>query len=159
MYAVVFEVAVGILYLATIHHAIKRHNGERLLVACGIVGTIMWLQEYLAMNVLSSNLYHYNGFSTWLGDVPLAIVLSWIVVYYVSFTVSVKTHSYLVGALAGSTVDLALEPLAFLWGLWIWRPDTYSILTYWTAPIGNAFGWLLWCFIGAQIFNHFKTTQ
>lgn len=149
MLALLFEVAVATFFIAFLIHGLKRYKARRLLYSIVVVGAMMGLQEYF---VMSLGLYHYN-FAILIGNVPLAIVVGWIIVSYVSFEVALRTRSFLVGAIAGSLADLLLEPLAFLGSLWIWRVDNLSVLTYWNAPIGNAFGWLLWCFIGAKLFN------
>ena len=85
---------------------------------------------------------------------PLAIIMGWIAVAYLSYLIATKLHNATLGVLGGCSIDLLLEPLAYYTGLWVWYSTPYSVITYFGAPPGNAIGWFLLTFLGSKILEH-----
>ena len=96
--------------------------------------------------------YSYRGYHLWLGALPLAIALAWVVVAYLGFLAATKLGSLVLGALAASSLDALLEPVAYHLGLWTWSvPAPYPSVYYFNAPTGNAVGWVLLTLLGTLI--------
>lgn len=151
MLAVIFEVAVAILFVVFVVHGLRRYAYRRFVYTIVLLGALMWLQEFSAQTLTGA--YCYSGFSVMLANTPLAIVLAWIMASYVAFQVMLRTSKPFLGACIGASVDFALEPLAFYCGLWTWKTPPFPDLLYFTAPFANLLGWLFWCYCGSLLFG------
>ena len=178
-----FEIVSATLFALTLIHGIHKYNPRRLLVGLAIVAVLMITEENVAM--VLSNDYTYGAYHLWVGRLPVAIALDWLVVVYLGFQVSAAVKSrleiflwrgkhsnsksikvvqsassllpFLLGALVASSVDLILEPVAHYWGLWTW--SAYSPLSYFNAPIHNFGGWFFFTLIGLLILNKFVNSS
>lgn len=150
MWVAVFEAFLSILFTLTAFHGCRRYSRKRVLLAFLAVGLICTVEENLVMH-LTGNYAYPGGYHLWLGILPLAIALAWIVVSYLGFLVASKLESLVLGALTASSIDAILEPAAFFLGLWAWYPTVYSPVHYFNAPLQNALGWLLLALLGTFI--------
>lgn len=150
MWVCIFEAFLFSLFALTLIHGIRRHDGKRLALAFGIIAFICAVEENLVMH-FTGNYAYPSGYHLWIGSLPLAIMLAWMVVAYLGFLAASKLESLLLGALAASSIDVLLEPLAYYLGLWTWHPTVYSPVYYFSAPLQNAFGWFLLTLLGAHI--------
>ena len=150
-----FEIVSATLFVTALVHGVRRYNPRRLLIALAIVAVLMIVEEN-AVIVLTNN-YAYYEYHLWVGRLPVAVALSWLVVVYLGFQLSAVVKSRLLGALVTSSVDLVLEPAAYYWGLWVWYPTVYTPVSYFNAPIYNGAGWFLFTLIGVLILSRLCT--
>lgn len=150
-----FEIVSATLFALALIHGIRRYNPRWLLVGLAVVAVMMIAEENVAM--VLSNDYTYGAYHLWVGRLPVAIALDWLVVVYLGFQVSAAVKSRLLGALIASSVDLILEPAAHYWGLWTW--SAYSPVSYFNAPIHNFGGWFFFTLIGVLILNKFVNSS
>jgi uncharacterized membrane protein len=175
-----FEIVSATLFALALVHGMRRYNPRRLLIALATVAVMMIAEENAVMTV--TNNYAYYEYHLWVGGLPVAIVLAWLVVAYLGFQLSTVCKSrleiflwrgkhsnsksvrvvkstrsllpYLLGALIASSIDLVLEPAAYYWGLWVWHPTTvYSPVSYFNAPLFNCVGWFLFTLIGVLVLS------
>lgn len=170
-----FEIVSATLFALGLIHGIRKYNPRRLLAGLAIVAVLMIVEENVAM--MLTNDYAYGAYHLWVGRLPVAIALDWVVVVYLGFQVSAAVKSRLeiflwrgkhsnsksvkvvkstsrllpsfLGALVASSVDLILEPAAHYWGLWTW--SAYSPVSYFNAPMHNLAGWFFFTLIGVLI--------
>jgi len=178
-----FEIVSATLFALALIHGIRRYNPRRLLIALAIIAVIVVAEENVVM--MLTNNYAYYGYHLWVGRLPVAIALAWLVVAYLGFQLSVVVKSRLeiflwrgkhsnsksvrvvkstrsllpslLGALIASSIDLVLEPAAYYWGLWVWHPTVYTPVSYFNAPIFNCIGWFLFTLIGVLILSKMCT--
>ena len=151
-----FEIVSAGLFAAALVHGMRRYNPRRLLIALATVAVLMIAEENAVM--MLTNNYAYYEYHLWVGRLPVAIILSWLVVVYLGSQLSDVVKNRFLGALITSSIDLVLEPAAYYWGLWVWYPTTvYSPVSYFNAPIYNGVGWFLFTLIGVLILNKMCT--
>lgn len=142
-----FEASLMALFLVALVHGLKRY-GLKLLPAFLLIGLICALEENVVM-ALTGN-YSYRGYHLWLGDLPLAVALAWIVVAYLGFQISLRTNT-VIASVSTASIDAVLEPLAHAFNLWTWHPTVYSPILYFNAPVSNAVGWVILTYVGIKI--------
>jgi uncharacterized membrane protein len=176
-----FEIVSAALFVVVLIHGFCRYRPRRLITALSIVAVMVIAEENTVM--LSTGNYAYYEYHLYVGLLPVALALDWLVMTYFAFQLSAAVKSRLeiflwrgghsnsksgrvvqstrsllpsfLGALIVSGVDLILEPAAYYWGLWVWKvPAPYPTIYYFGAPIGNAAGWLLFTFIGISVLNY-----
>jgi uncharacterized membrane protein len=146
-----FEIVSATLFALALIHGIRRYNPRRLLIALAIIAVIVVAEENAVM--MLTNNYAYYEYHLWVGRLPVAIALAWLVVVYLGFQLSDVVKSRVLGALVTSSIDLVLEPAAYYWGLWVWYPTVYSPVSYFNAPIYNGVGWFLFTLIGVLVLS------
>jgi uncharacterized membrane protein len=149
-----FEMVSAALFVVVLIHGFGRYGPRRLITAFTIVAVLVIAEENAVM--ISTGNYAYYEYHLYVGLLPVAIALDWLVVTYLAFQLSAAVKSRLLGVLIASGVDLILEPTAYYWGLWVWKvPAPYPTIYYFGAPIGNAMGWFFFTLIGVLILNKF----
>ena len=58
----------------------------------------------------------------------------------------------LVGVLVAYSVDLILEPVAYITGMWTWL-EPYTLQVYWGSTVANALVWMGMCLIGIKLWE------
>lgn len=98
-----------------------------------------------ATDIRQYHAYYYGQFHVMLpGGVPLAVSVSWGMIFYVAMQTSNKLgfawqrRPWLDGLLAVS-IDLCMDPIAAALGYWVWTPPG----PWFGIPLGNFFGWLV----------------
>jgi len=152
-----FEIVSTTLFALALVHGMRRYNPRRLLIALATVAVLMIAEENAVM--MLTNNYAYYEYHLWVGGLPVAITLAWLVVVYLGFQLSVVVKSRLLGALITSSVDLILEPAAYYWGLWVWYPTVYTPVSYFNAPVFNGIGWFLFTLIGVLVLDKLCTCK
>ena len=152
-----FEIVSATLFALALIHGIRRYNPRRLLVGLAIVA-VMTVTEENAVMMLTGN-YAYYGYHLWIGGLPVAVALAWLVVAYLGLQLSTVFKSRCLGALIASSIDLILEPAAYYWGLWVWYPTVYSPVSYFNAPVMNGAGWFFFTLISVLILNKFVNSS
>ncbi|MDH5449432.1 MAG: carotenoid biosynthesis protein [Candidatus Bathyarchaeota archaeon] len=89
---------------------------------------IEWTGITLGMYVYADNLFN-------IFDVPITIIVSWIVIGHTSWVVY-KKFGWIAGLLTGIIIDLPLEFLAFHLGWWTWIPR-WTPAIFFNAPAIN----------------------
>ena len=180
-----FEIVSTALFALALIHGMRKYNPRRLLIALATVAVLMIAEENAVM--MLTNNYAYYEYHLWVGGLPVAIALAWLVVVYLGFQLSTvfksrleiflwrgkhsnsksvrvvqSTRSLLssvLGALIASSVDLILEPAAYYWGLWVWNPTVYTPVSYFNAPLFNCIGWFLFTLIGVLVLDKLCTCK
>jgi hypothetical protein len=88
-----FEIVSATLFALALIHGIRKYNPRRLLVGLAVVAVMMITEENVAM--VLSNDYTYGAYHLWVGRLPVAIALDWLVVVYLGFQVSAAIKSRL----------------------------------------------------------------
>lgn len=130
-----------------------RNATIRTFLTMALAGLLM---EGLTMSLFES--HTYNGvFPAPIGEVPLAIVLGWVVILFISHEIvqalqipRSNVAFIMMGALAVN-IDLMLDPLAEAVGLWHWNIAN----SFYGVPLGNFLGWFLIVFL----FNHLSASK
>lgn len=144
-----FEISLTALFLVALVHGSK-YGLRRLLTAFLLIGLICTLEENVVMTLTGN--YAYQGYHLWVGELPVAIALAWVVVAYLGFQLSLRVNS-LLATTSVASIDALLEPLAYNFNLWTWYPTVPSPVHYFDAPIGNAIGWVILTYIGIKILS------
>jgi uncharacterized membrane protein len=150
-----FEIVSATLFAIALIHGIRRYDPRRLLIALATVAVMMVAKENAVM--MLTNNYAYYEYHLWVGRLPVAIALAWLVVVYLGFQLSDVVKSRVLGALITSSIDLILEPAAYYWGLWVWYPTVYTPVSYFNATVFNCIGWFLFTLIGVLILSRLCT--
>lgn len=87
----------------------------------------------LEMYVYADTLFHVL-------DVPLLIIVSWVIVGHTSWE-AYKRFGWVAGLLTGIIIDLPIEFMAFHLGWWTWIPS-WTPAVFFSAPILNFLVWL-----------------
>lgn len=90
---ILFEIVSATLFALTLIHGIRKYNSRRLLAGLAIVAVLMIVEENVAM--VLSNDYTYGAYHLWVGRLPVAIALDWLVVVYLGFQVSAAVKNRL----------------------------------------------------------------
>ena len=78
-----FEIVSATLFALALIHGIRRYDPRRLLIALATVA-VMLVAEENAVMMLTNN-YAYYEYHLWVGRLPVAIALAWLVVVYLGF--------------------------------------------------------------------------
>jgi len=137
---VIYELMWYAVFLFTLSHGWKRAGPVFFIPA------ILWgfLLEFSAQEIFS-RYYYGSGFLFYLMNVPLCISLTWASLMYWGYFLAVeklKLKSTLKIAIATALPLLLLdvllfEPLAKIFGYWVWTPES----VWFGSPIGNVVGW------------------
>lgn len=128
----------------------KLSKGQRIVViAIGLIAL------FLEMLGVASGSYSYGAYPLKLFGVPLAVILGWIIVCILAYAISLK-KGLLIGILAAYTIDLALEPLAYYLGLWVWTNGVFTTQIYFGSTVGNVIVWLTMLTFGATALRKTK---
>ncbi|MDP7078772.1 MAG: carotenoid biosynthesis protein [Candidatus Undinarchaeales archaeon] len=130
-----------------------RNATIRTFLTMAVAGLLM---EGLTMRLFAS--HTYNGiFPVPIGDVPLVIVLGWVVIIFISheivqaMQIPRSTVGFLMMGALAVNIDLMLDPLAEAVGLWHWNIAN----SFYGVPLGNFLGWFLIVFL----FNHLSASR
>ena len=105
---------------------------------------------------VASGAYVYGDFPIKILGVPLCIPVMWILVMALAYVVS-ERYGPAIGVLATCSVDLILEPVAYVTGTWTWlRPYTPQV--YFGSTIANTLVWAGMCFIGIRLWESREKT-
>jgi len=139
-YFTTIEIGAYLLTLLLLVHAWRQ--GRYMFLTLLMAFSYGYLLEYTDMRDFHA--YHYNPFNVMLpGGVPLAVSLSWGVIFYAALQTSNmlgfawQRRPWLDGLL-GLVIDLAMDPIAARLGYWVWTPPGPWL----GIPLGNFFGWL-----------------
>ncbi len=108
----------------------------------------------LETSSVASGSYRYGAFPLKLFGVPLSVILGWMIVCIFAYFVSTK-KGLLIGVLTAYAIDLALEPLAFYLGLWVWT-NVKTTPIYFGSTVGNAVVWLGMLTLGVMVLTKAK---
>jgi len=115
-------------------------------------GTVMGLFALgLEATGVASGAYVYSDFPIKILGVPLCIPVMWVLVMALAYVVSLE-HGPLVGVLVAYSIDLILEPVAYITGIWTWL-EPYTLQVYWGSTVANALVWLGMCLIGIKLWK------
>lgn len=135
------EIGAYLLAAVMLWHAWKQ--GRYMLLTLLMAMLYGYLLEYTDMRDFHA--YHYSPFHIMLpGGVPLAVALSWGLIFYAAMQTSDKLgfnwhkRPWLDGLLAIS-IDLCMDPIAAQLEYWVWTPPGPWL----GIPFGNFFGWLV----------------
>ena len=148
-YVAIFEGLAIALFCMMLVHGVRRYDVKRLVLAFTLIGAVVTIEENCVM--LLTQDYTYIGYHLWIGQFPVAIMLGWIVVAYISFLIATRVNNVVLGACTATLLDLVAEPIAYTYGLWIWYNTMRSPICYFNAPIGNIIGWFLLTLLGTTI--------
>lgn len=135
------EMGAYILTIVLLTHAWRQ--GRYMLLTLVMAMLYGYLLE--ASDIRQYHAYVYGQFHVMLpGGVPLAVSVSWGMIFYVAMQTSNKLgfawerRPWLDGLLALS-IDLCMDPIAAALGYWVWTPPGPWL----GIPLGNFFGWLV----------------
>jgi len=100
---------------------------------------------------VASGAYVYGDFPIKILGVPLCIPIMWVLVMALAYMVS-ERYGPTVGVLAICSVDLILEPFAYITGIWTWL-EPYTAQIYFGSTIANALVWGLMGLIGIKLWE------
>jgi putative membrane protein len=114
------------------------------------VAVFAFAAEFLAQ-LISSGYYYGDGFLFYLPKLPLAILVTWAWFVYWGHRVAVEKLGLVndikiaaMTALPLVAIDFfILEPLAKIYGYWVWTPQG----PWFGAPIANFIGWFMIIFL------------
>jgi len=101
---------------------------------------------------VASGAYVYGDFPIKILGVPLCIPVMWVLVMAMAYMVS-ERYGPAVGVLAVCGVDLILEPVAYVTGIWTWL-QPYTPQIYFGSTIANALVWAGMGLIGIRLWEH-----
>ncbi len=135
------EIGAYVLAVLLLWQAGKQ--GRYMLLTLVMAMLYGYLLEY--MDIRDYHAYVYGKFHIMLpGAVPLAVALSWGMIFYTAVQTSAKLglplgrRPWLDGLLA-IIIDLCMDPIAAQLGYWEWTPPGPWL----GIPFGNFFGWLV----------------
>ena len=107
-------------------------KNERFLILNVIFATTAL---FLEKTGLTLNMYIYAEHALSVLDVPLVIIVYWILIGHASWLVFTR-FGWIPGILTGIAIDLPFEFLAFHLGWWVWNPH-WSPAIFYNAPVAN----------------------
>ncbi len=104
---------------------------------CVLIVSIIFFIAAFAIELvgISLEMYVYANTPFHIFDVPLTIIVYWIVIAHTSW-VTYKKFGWIVGLLTGIIIDLPIEFLAFHLGWWTWIPS-WTPAIFFSAPVAN----------------------
>jgi hypothetical protein len=84
---------------------------------------------------ISLRMYAYADTSFHIFDVPLLIIVYWVIIGHTSW-LAYKKFGWVTGLLTGIIIDLPFEFLAFHLGWWTWIPH-WTPAIFFNAPVAN----------------------
>ena len=141
---VAYELLWFAIFGFALFHSVKRQGGGK--TAAFFAPAVLWgfLIEFAAQEIFAR--YHYGGgFLFYVLNVPANISLAWAALIYFGFIFAskdIKIKNPLKAGVAAAVplvmLDFFLfEPLAKIFGYWIWTPES----VWFGSPIGNLYGW------------------
>ena len=130
----------------------RAHLSSRFLLTNAIFAVTAIVIERVG---ISLNMYVYADTSFRIFDVPIIIIVSWVIIGHASWVVY-RRFGWIAGLLTGTIIDLPLEFLAFHLGWWSWIPS-WTPAIFFNAPVLNFFVYLVVSFGSILVYKYVKT--